>query len=232
MEPSAAAATGSPADRDARSAPCHLRVSRPCANGSAAVRQAAGSTAPPRHRWLRQPRASEVLRDMAASVQATPRHPTPFGSGRTGGNGAASGRQVEASSAEHAGLALVAVEDEAHLACDVLGHGVEGQVPVSACSSNQLGGSVRRREVPLVRVLGDLCAVLEPAARIDVEVGAAYASARGDPVAGGAGPTPRSSERRSDWRARHSFWRLRGECARRRSAVHKWVQTMDRRGCP
>ncbi len=32
-------------------------------------------------------------------------------------------------------------------------------------------------------MLGDLCAVLEPAARVGVEVGAAYASARGDPVA-------------------------------------------------
>ena len=31
---------------------------------------------------------------------------------------------------EHAGLALVAAEDEAHLARDVLGHGVEGEVPV------------------------------------------------------------------------------------------------------
>ena len=34
---------------------------------------------------------------------------------------------------EHAGLALVAAEDEAHLACDVLGHGFEGEVRVSAC---------------------------------------------------------------------------------------------------
>ena len=48
----------------------------------------------------------------------------------------------------------------------------------------QLTDSVRRRETPLVRVPGDLCAVLEPAARAGVEVGAAYASARGKPAAG------------------------------------------------
>jgi hypothetical protein len=58
-----------------------------------------------------------------------------------------SGRQVEASSVEHAGLNLVAAEDGAHLACDVLGHGVEGyaRVAVSACffltnSATRCGG--------------------------------------------------------------------------------------------
>ena len=71
---------------------------------------------------------------------------TPFGSERASGRGAGSGRQVEASSVEHAGLALVAAEDEAHLARDVLGHGVEGIGTWERLRfepTNQLGAAAR-----------------------------------------------------------------------------------------
>ncbi len=84
---------------------------------------------------------------------------------------AGSGRQVEASLVEHAGLALVAAEDEAHLARDVLGHGVEGQVPVLAfriSSATRCGGERYHSSEYL---------------------------ARGDPV---ARARARNSERRSD----------------------------------
>ena len=112
---------------------------------------------------------------------------------------------------------------------------------VSACFSNQLGDSVRRREAPLVRVLGDLCAVLEPAARVGVEVGACVCERAWSSSGGGTVPTPRVAPNAYLVLAcAGRLRRLRKWCASvpvrrenpKRSVVHKGVQITDRRGCP
>ncbi len=127
--------------------------------------------------------------------------------GERAGGGAGSGRQVEANSVEHAGLALVAAEDEAHLARDTCARSRGRRTGTCECllfePSRRLGAAARGTTRP-----STWRSMRCPRTRRTHRVGAAYASARGDPATGGTGRTARDSERRSEWRAHHSFWRV------------------------
>ena len=204
MEPSAAAATGSPADRDARSAPCHLSVSRPCAHGSArhgAVRQAAGSA---QHSTSAPSltAAAACLGSAAGYGGFCAGHATPSHAIREWADGRERGRQRTASRAKLG-------RTRRPCPCRCGGRGASrsrcarsrgGRIGTCECllfePTHRLGAAARGTTRPSTwrslrcpqargrtRRCRSRCCICEPAWRSG---------------GWGTGPTPRSSERRSD----------------------------------